>query len=796
MPACLPATDYRPLSTESRGDAVAGDREKYQTALTYAEQMSQRGDWDKAIRAYRFALAEFPNDPEAILGFGAASMNAGRIEFAQKAFQQALKLDPGNYRALNYWGDIQERLGQLDNAAETYLRVGNILFGQNELDAAMASWRRAIGLSPGLVDAHQKLANALIEAGRPRQAAKQYFELAETYRRRRNREQAAAQIEAVRQLLGDEPGVRAAFDALEQQKPIQPDFLDMVSAPAVIPPTDEPEYETFSEAFLADDDLGLGEDPFAMWDLEPDPLPKAGLIKAAQQNAMTELANVIFEEGLGESNASISNDEINMLIVQAIDLQSRNQSAEAVSNFQRVIEANRGTPAMYYNLGLLKNELGQSDQALGLLQQAAQSEKYNIPAHFVLGNILYASDNLKQALHHYVEALKLIDLDTVESYKVPELVEYYNTLADNYLVGDNMQQVHEFIASLNKFFAKPDWEKKVYEARRRMDSVVENGSIMSLAEFLETAETEAVITALAVTSEYLQQNLLMTASEECLQAIQKAPFSLLLHIRLAEILLKQNNPDVAIAKYLMVAKTYQIRNQVDKAIGIYKKILRLAPMDVTIRSQLIDLFISVGGTEEALEQYLTLANSYYQLAQVDRAIEKYNDALRLSEQLDDPAEWRYQILEQMGDIYKQRFDWQKALESYEALLALKPRSQRVLRQVIDLNFKLHKANRALDYLNDLINLYQERNQSARILELLQELSGGYPDNMQLRQHLAVAYVQNDMREKAIAEYDALGEMQLERGMHHDAANTIQTILDLSPSDPEGYRRLLQQIRKG
>ncbi len=774
---------------------MAGDRKKYQTAMTYAEQMSQQGDWGKALRAYRFALAEFPNDSEAILGFGAASLNAGYIDHAQKAFQQALKLNPGNYRALNYWGDIQERLGRLDNAAETYLRAGNVLAAQNEFDGAMASWRRAIGLSPGLVDAHQKLAEALILQGRHRQAAKQYFELAETYRRRNNREQAVAQIEEARQLLGDEPGIQAALDAVEQRQPIHPDFLDM------LPPSPsqqaQPQYETFSEGFLADDDFSRDEDPFALWDdMEAEPSSEAGLTQAAQQNALTELANIIFEEGLGGSGASISNDEINMLIVQAIDLQSRNKIEEAVANFQRIVDAGRGTPAMYYNLGLLKNELRQHSQSVVLLQMAAQDEKYNVPAHFALGKTLYGTDDLKQALRHFVEAVKLIDLETVDSYKVPELMEYYDTLVDNYLIGDNTRQAHEFIASLDKFFSSPDWERKVYEARRRMDSVVENGNNMSLAEFLETAETETIITALAVTSEYLQQNLLLTASEECLQAIQKAPFALLLHARLAEILLKQNHTDVAIVKYLMIAKVYQIRNQVDKAIGIYKKILRLAPMDVTIRSQLITLFISVDNIEEALEQYITLANSYYQLAQVDRAIEKYNQALSLSEQLTNPAEWKTQILEQVGDIYKQRFDWNKAIEAFETLLVLKPGSQRVLRQVIDLNFKLRKANQALEHLSTLINLYNKHNQSARALDLLQELSGSYPDNMQLRQHLAAVYVQNNMQAKAIAEYDALGEMQLEKGMHQDAANTIQTILDLSPDDPEGYRRLLQQIRKG
>jgi hypothetical protein len=80
--------------------------------------------------------------------------------------------------------------------------------------------------------------------------------------------------------------------------------------------------------------------------------------------------------------------------------------------------------------------------------------------------------------------------------------------------------------------------------------------------------------------------------------------------------------------------------------------------------------------------------------------------------------------------------------------------------------------------------------------LLKELTSLYPDDMFLRQRLAVAFAQNGMTREAIKEYDTLGEMQLENGLRSQAMQTIQAIINLGPDDLEGYRRLLTQISGG
>ena len=777
---------------------MAGDRKKFELAMTHAKRFTDEGDWNEAARAYRFALAEFPNDQNAIIGFGRAALFAGNIDLAQKAFQQLLKLDSGNYQALHYTAEIQEHLGRLDEAAESHLRVGNILAAQGDLDAAVESWRSATQLAPNQLDAQQKLAEGLANLGELRQAARQFLILAAIYQQRQDPEQAWQQIQAAQELIGPEAGVITALAALEEGRPIDPDQIADVP-PAEIGAADELfDYPDFNEPYPDQVVSDENEDIFALWEEPVSPPLRGGLIQLAQQDALGELANVVFDEEsrAGFQTATIPRDELNMLIIQAIDLQSQADLANAANNYRRVVKAGVSNTSVFFNLGLLTKELGQYDEAVKMLKAAAQSDKYCVPAHFALGQTYYTTGDLETALRHFIEAVKLVDLKTVDSYNAGELSQHYESLADTYLVGGGEKKVNDFIAALETFFSKPDWEAKVYEARQRMNSVAENGSLMSLVEFLETVETEVVITTLAVTGEYMKRNLLMTASEECLRAIQKVPSSLLLHVRLADILLKMDHPDAAITKYLTVAKVYLIRNQLDKAINIYQKILRLAPMDVTVRSKLIDLFISNHNFEEAIDQYLTLANSYYQLAQVDRALEKYNEALRLTANLENPTSWKVEIYSQIGDIYNQRFDWGRATAAFEELLKLRPNDERLLRQLVDLYFKQHKMDQAIKSLDTLLTTYRQAGASEKLLDLLKELTATFPENILLRQRLAQAYAENGQKQAAIAEYDALGEMQLEKGWRDQAMQTIQEILKLQPEDVEGYRRLLAQIGGG
>jgi tetratricopeptide (TPR) repeat protein len=769
---------------------MAGDQNKFKTAMIHAERFSEQGNWPEASKAYRFALAEFPNNEMAIIGFARANMAIGQTEVAWKALQQALKVDPGNYEALVFMADIQEQMGQADAAAETYLRVGNVFAGQSDTASAIEAWTRAIELVPDKIDAHQKLAQALAQQGKTRPAARQLLTIAAIYQGRGDDQSALQQLQEAQILLPDDPAIVAAFEAVEQGLTLQPEVLEDTLL------TELEMVSEFAEEYREDDFLDE-EDPFA---LETEALPGkvtfGGLLELAQQNALTELAGVIFEEeGQQPLNATLPRDQISKLIIQAIDLQTQNKLTEAINNYRQVTQAGVGRPALYFNMGMLFKQQGQYNEAAKMFKMSAQEKAYQISSQFALGETYYAADNLELALRHFLETLKIVDLQNVTSQKAHDLTQIYDKLTNSYLNQMDPQKAASFVTALQKFFANPNWQEKAAEARARMDSVTEDSSTMSLAEFLETPETEVVITTMALTGEYIKRNLLLTASEECLRSIQKAPLYLPLHVRLADILLKQEHTEEAITKYLHVSRVYLMRQQPDQAVNLYQKVLRLAPMDVTVRSKLIELYTSLHQEEEALEQYLILADAYYQLAQVDRSLERYNEALRLATHSSNPNAWKTEILSRMGDIYNQRFDWARATTALEDLLKLNPNDERTQRQLVELYYKQNKASQATKALDTLLATYQKYN-PLKALDLLKELASIYPEDMPLRQRLAVAFVQNGMNREAIAEYDALGEMQMENGLRAQAMQTIQAIINLGPDDVEGYRRLLAQISGG
>jgi len=88
---------------------------------------------------------------------------------------------------------------------------------------------------------------------------------------------------------------------------------------------------------------------------------------------------------------------------------------------------------------------------------------------------------------------------------------------------------------------------------------------------------------------------------------------------------------------------------------------------------------------------------------------------------------------------------------------------------------------------------QEQNQPEKILPTLQQAVQLRPYETPLRARLSQAYLKQGLKQEAITELDALGEMQLEAGMRQEATETIKLIISLSPKNVRAYKRLLDQI---
>jgi tetratricopeptide (TPR) repeat protein len=150
----------------------------------------------------------------------------------------------------------------------------------------------------------------------------------------------------------------------------------------------------------------------------------------------------------------------------------------------------------------------------------------------------------------------------------------------------------------------------------------------------------------------------------------------------------------------------------------------------------------------------------------------------------------------MADIDLARLDWRKALEAYRQIRALNPDDDRARTHVIDLNLRLGQEDQAAEELDSYLEHLVKAGRGAEALQFLEEMAREHPGKQALHGRLAEAYRAAGRKADAIAQYDALGELQIDAGRIDEAIRTIQTIIALEPPDVEGYRELLSNLQSG
>jgi tetratricopeptide (TPR) repeat protein len=139
-----------------------------------------------------------------------------------------------------------------------------------------------------------------------------------------------------------------------------------------------------------------------------------------------------------------------------------------------------------------------------------------------------------------------------------------------------------------------------------------------------------VVQAMRDIQNYINHNLLTSATEACLRVIDMAPQYLDVHQILCEIHVRQGKVEQAITKYAILVDTYIVNGRIDDAIATYRRILQLEPNNLTYRMRLINLLASQGNKEDLLRERTLAAESYLRLGYMDRALTELEQALQES----------------------------------------------------------------------------------------------------------------------------------------------------------------------
>jgi len=751
--------------------------------------------WDRAIEYYRKALAEFPDDANALISLGLALVETGHLKEALKVYERARKAAPDNPIPAERCAELYEKLDRRHEAIEQREAAADLYVRQRNADKAIENWCHSARLAPDNLAVRSRLALTYERLGRKRDAAHEYLAVASILHRNGKTERALEAAQMALRLQPADAEARSALRALRQGKPLPPPS----------PPRERtgPLRMAQVQTFLQSDTTPL---PFER-DNEPED-PEL----AAKRQALSMLAAILFDEALEEEEeeASPAHSGLSMserlgklgktvskalkyqILGQAIDMHTRGNTRQAAKEFERAIDNGLDHPAAHYVLGLLMKDMNDYEAARQHLMAAIGHPELSLGANLALGRILRAEGELAEAARHLLQALRLADTMSVSETQSAQLNELYDTIMASQTQGDE-KALSQLVENTLNFLTGPEWLRRVRAARQQLQSQAEGPSVIPIAEMLALGRTDRVVQALERIDELSSRKLYTSAMEEALLALEFAPDYLGLHLRIADILLKTGRKEQGLTKLAMIAETHRVRGESIQATKIYTRMLHLSPINIQARKRLIDMLAQQDRVDEALQQYMELAELYQQMAELDEARKTLAAALELAQLNAVDRRLLIRILREMGELDLSRLDWRKALSSFRQICALDPSDEEARKKVIDLNLRLGQDQEASKALDDHLQYLVRLGRGGEILSLLEDLTREYPGRQLLHARLAEAYRAVGRKADAIAQYDALGEIQLDAGQVREAIQTIRTIIKMDPPDIEGYRQLLRNL---
>jgi len=688
---------------------------------------------------------------------------------------------------------LLERTGHLKEAIEAAFKAADLFLNQRDVDKAIENWIRVTTLDPEHALAHSRLALAHERLGHKPQAVTEYIAVASLVQRTGNAQKTAELVNKALQILPESAEAAQAQTLLRTgqllPKPIRPKGGTGPIAMAQVKQLEQPKKET---------DSGL--DPIA----------------EARKKALTRLAEILFEyttddgaaqqqrRGLqalmrGTGQLSMQSSEQTKVVLhlgQAIDAQSKGNESQAAEELEHALEAGFNHPALYFDLGLLKSNGDRLESAIRHLQHAVKHKDFGLAARLLMGQINQKMERFGPASIEYLEALKLADAMIVPVEQSDEIRQMYEPLIEAQAMQTDEAALKRLCDNINEMLMRNNWRNHLYKSREQMPKSQDGDMPMPIAEVILQAQSSQVLESINYVHQLARAGRLRSAMDEAFQALTYAPTYLPLHTLMGDLLVRENHTQEAIAKFSTVAQAYSVRGEAAQSAKMLRRVIQLAPMDMAARTKLIDQLVARGQVDEAIREYIELADIYYRLAELDMARKTYTIALRFVQQANADRNWNVHILQRMADIDMQRLDWKQAIRVYEQIRTLRPDDEGVRKNLIELSLRMGQAAQASAELENYLSYLQTSNRGEQGIAFIEELLNERPDDPVLRRALAQQYQQAGRTAEAVTQLDSLAESLLNNNKKEEAMVVINQILLIGPPNAEQYRQLLMQLQSG
>jgi len=748
-------------------------------------------NWGDAASYFQQAHEIDPDNFKAISNLGLAYFEMHDYAPSLESYSKAIAVnadDPAPYEKMFL---IYKEIGKPAEAVKAALYAAESHLKNEDIQRAIENWKRVVELDIQNIKAHARMAMVYQRLGKNKLAISEYIHSASLLQFTGNNKKASEAIERALEFSPENIIALRAKEILRQGRQL----------PLPEPIIKEPEEDLV-------EDVAQLEPPKPVKQKEFD-----NPIAEAVDRALIILAGALFEEAVLEKGekpdqnrdldsalswnidgeTDLTDDSLRKLHVsQAIEHYSSGNEKEASDNIKSAIDDGYNNPAAYFLLGYLYIKLGRMESASRSLLKSVSHSEFALGSRLLLASYYSSIESWVEGSKEYLEALRIADISLVEKEDVEDLIQLYEVMMDDLESQEGDEAFIEMSKHVEGLLLRPDWRDILIDLRGK--GTGEGGILLPKMDGLLDERRTQIIHVHRNILDLVEEGHHGAAMEKAFFALQNAPTFLPLHITIGDILMGQNKISGAVTKYLAVADVYTVQGKTERALSMLEKVIELQPMNIEVRQRYIDLLEEYGKKEEAIKEYINIADVFYPLAELDSARSAYAKALVLAKTLPGDTSWRIKLHKRLADIDIQRLDWESALQTFLELSELSPQNQKTSITIVDLNYRLGNKSAADKEIDRFTKQFDPESQLDSIKEYLVLLKEEKPDEDYIVRQLISLYKQLGMMEQAITELDGLGDMLLEAGRKQDAVQVIQEIISLSPSNIEDYQKLLEQLQ--
>src|SRR6266581_3128460 len=443
---------------------MPGNRQAFSTAMNAADRYRWDSQWAEAAQEYQRALAEFPDDAMARGGLGFCFMQTKQWQKALDEYEYTLKRDHNNIIALSKTAELYGILHRRDDAYQAYLHLADLYSQAGQGTRAEAAWQKAVQLSPGDPEPHERLAAYYFGKKDIAFMIQERLAAAQGYLHRNDMKVARTQCEEVLRVDATNIQAKQLLSLMNGHRQQQSDPL---------PTGAEAMFSSVAGA-MASSSSG----PLAFTGSPMAEMAVSGNISGGNTGIMGNMGSAGNFGGVGNHGPSfagggmagsmesaprrrVTASQVTGVLKQAQTFQTQGRFNDAIDLCEQILESGFDRPDARYFLGWLYQEQQRWDEAINQFQMLLNDADYALSCYYALGQCYRARGDLHTATIHFDEAVDRVNLDALTVEESDQLVQLCQEAAEAHRALGEQEQALTVYNALLGFLRSRGWNEKV-----------------------------------------------------------------------------------------------------------------------------------------------------------------------------------------------------------------------------------------------------------------------------------------------------------------------------------------------